>query len=201
MGTQGTDPGTPALPDLRPLHKRATQRFVGYVKQIQPHQWTSPTPCSEWDVRALVDHVVRWNVFVPEFIAGRSVADIEAPFERDVLGKDPAASAAVSARAAVEAFASPGAMERIVHHPFGELPGAQVVYLRLFDNAIHGWDLARAIGADDKIDPDIVSTLHAGSLSQRELLRASGHFGPTEIAVPASADLQVHLLGLLGRSA
>ena len=162
-------------------------------------QWNATSPCTDWDVRALVDHVVRWNVLTPELLAGRSLAEIDAPFERDVLGQDPAAAAQSSMQQAIDAFDAPGALERIVPHPFGAVPGAQVVYLRLFDNAIHGWDLARALGINARIDPDIAETLYHASLSQREMIRASGHFGPAEVAVPEDADIQTLLLGLLGR--
>jgi uncharacterized protein (TIGR03086 family) len=189
------------LPDLRPLHARACQHFLGYLRQVQPTHWGAPTPCTDWDVRTLVDHVVRWNSFVPEFMAGRSLAEMDAPFERDVLGQDPVAAAQASVGEAVNAFAAPGALERIVNHPFGTVPGAQVVYWRLFDNTIHGWDLARALGLAAQIDADIVQRLYATSLGEREQIRASGHFGPAEVPVPEDADTQVRLLGLLGRKA
>jgi uncharacterized protein (TIGR03086 family) len=196
-----TGAGATAPPDLRGAHARAARRFAEHVGQITSDQWHLPTPCSDWDVRVLVDHVVRWSDFVPEFLAGRSLQEIEAPFERDVLGEDPAASAARSANAAVAAFDAPGAMERLVHHPFGEVPGAQVVYLRLVDFAIHDWDLMRAIGLDEPMDAETVAVLYAVSLTQREVIRASGHFGPAEVPIAAGADLQTQLLGLLGRRA
>jgi uncharacterized protein (TIGR03086 family) len=196
-GTSG-DAAT-APPDLRALHDRAARRFVEHVARIASDQWHLGTPCSEWDVRALVDHVARWNAFVPEFLAGRSLADIVAPFERDVLGDDPIAASRDSARQAVVAFDAPGALERLVHHPYGEIPGAQVLYLRLFDNTIHDWDLMRALGIDEPLDADAAAVLYAGSLAQREVIRASGHFGIAEVAVATDADVATRLLGLLGR--
>jgi uncharacterized protein (TIGR03086 family) len=186
-------------PDLRALHERACLRFVDYVGRIQAHQWTAPTPCADWDVRALVDHVVRWNVLVPEFLAGQSIDDMEAPLARDVLGDDPVAAAAASVRIAVEAFTRDGALEMIVHHPLGEIPGSQMLFNRVFDNTIHAWDLARGLGIDDQMDPETASLLFAVSDSQRAQIRASGAFGPEEIPVPADADVQTRLLGVLGR--
>ena len=199
MASQDGGGNGAALPDMRPMHASATRQFVKYVERIQPHQWELPTPCSGWNVRTLVDHVVRWNTFVPQFMAGHSLADMDAPFERDVLGSDAVAAATDSSQAAVAAFESPGALERIVHHPVGEMTGAQVLYLRLFDNVVHGWDLARAVGIDASIDPEIANLLYLVSLSQREAIRASGHFGPAEVPVGPDADTQARLLGLLGR--
>ena len=66
--------------------------FVDYVGRVQAHQWQAPTPCADWDVRTLVDHVVRWNTLVPDFLAGQSMDDMVAPMARDVLGDDPARS-------------------------------------------------------------------------------------------------------------
>jgi uncharacterized protein (TIGR03086 family) len=189
------------MADVRALHERAAHRFAEHVMGVELDQWRLPTPCTDWDVRALVDHVVRWNTFVPEFLGGRRVDEIPEAFTRDVLGSDPARAADRSASGAIETFNEPGALERLVHHPYGELPGSQVLYLRLFDNVIHGWDLLRALGKDEPLDPDAVAILWAGSLAQRELIRASGHFGPAEVAVPEDADLQTRLLGLLGRRA
>jgi uncharacterized protein (TIGR03086 family) len=99
----------------------------------------------------------------------------------------------------VVAFDAPGALERLVHHPYGEIPGAQVLYLRLFDNTIHDWDLMRALGIDEPLDADAAAVLYAGSLAQREVIRASGHFGIAEVAVATDADVATRLLGLLGR--
>ena len=188
------------LPDLRAPHEAACRRFVGYVRRIQSDQWPAPTPCSDWDVRALVDHVVRWNTFVPDFLAGRSVADMTDPFGRDVLGADPADAAARSVDQAVAAFNAPDALETMVDHPYGHMPGAQVLYLRLFDNTIHGWDLATALGIAHPIDAEVAGLLYAVSDTQRDAIRASGAFGP-EISVPPEADIQTRLLGLLGRQA
>jgi uncharacterized protein (TIGR03086 family) len=201
MGSDASNASEAAtLPDLRPLHARACQHFIEYVERVRADQWVLPTPCSDWDVRALVDHVVRWNTFVPEFMAGRALADISAPFERPVLGDDPATAAAASARAAVAAFATPGALQKIVRHPFGDAPGAHVVYLRLFDNTVHAWDLARALGIDDTIEPEIAELLYGASLAQRDAIRASGHFGRAEIPTGPEMGIQARLLGLLGRT-
>ncbi|HEY3063072.1 MAG TPA: hypothetical protein VGL99_29205 [Chloroflexota bacterium] len=66
------------------------------------------------------------------------------------------------------AFEAPGALERLVHHPFGDAPGAYMLYLRLFDNAIHGWDLATVLRLDNWLDDDIIAELYAASDAQRE---------------------------------
>jgi uncharacterized protein (TIGR03086 family) len=186
--------------DLLAVHRRATEEFVARARAIRDDQWHLPTPCTEWDVRPLVDHVVRWNRLVPDLVAGRSVAEMDRPFERDVLGDNPRAAAEASARAASEAFAVSGALERIVHHPQADMPGAQALYQRVFDNVVHAWDLARAIGADERLDPDLVRIVYEFTKPYEQALQASGAFAP-KVAVPSDADPQTQLLALLGRRA
>jgi uncharacterized protein (TIGR03086 family) len=152
------------------------------------------------DVRALVDHVVRWNRLVPLLVERRTAPEMAYLFESDVLGDDPRAAWAGSAHAASAAFARDGAMERLVHHPLGDMPGAQCAFLRVFDNVVHAWDLARAISADETLDPELVQVLYEWVVPRRELIQASGAFGrPTD--VPPDADRQTVLLALLGRRA
>ena len=192
---------TAAAPDLREVHARAALHFADLVAQVKPDQWQSPTPCHDWDVRALVDHVIRWNTLIPDFLEGRSVAEMDRPFERDVLGAEPAIQARQSAQAAIQAFAAPGAMDRTVRHMIGDIPAAQALFLRMADNSIHGWDLARAIGADTRIDDVELAILYAFATEHRAEVRASGAFGAAEVEVPETADTQTKVLGMLGRAA
>jgi uncharacterized protein (TIGR03086 family) len=208
LGTGGrlTTRGDTSLPeargavDLLGLHERACARFVKTVAQVRDDQWGMPTPCSEWDVRALVDHVVRWNCMVPDLLSGKSVAEMDRPFERDVLGDDPRAATEASVHDAIRAFSQPGVLERTIHHPWGDKPGQEVLGLRLFDTTIHTWDLARAIGAEDRMDPEVVPLLLALATSQRSEIRASGAFGTAEVEPGPNADQQAQLLGILGRA-
>src|SRR5262249_56096510 len=79
----------PVRHDVVALHARACQRFGELVQQIDARQWTLPTPCPQWNVRALVDHVVRWNQAVPRQLDGATVAQLAAELGDDVLGADP----------------------------------------------------------------------------------------------------------------
>jgi uncharacterized protein (TIGR03086 family) len=186
-------------PDLRALHECACHHFVEYVERVRPEQWEAPTPCTDWNVRALVDHVIRWNTLVPEFLAGHTLDEMDAPFERDILGDDPVAAARDSVGMSIVAFAAPDALERTIHHLIGDIPGSHAIFLRLLDNVVHGWDLATALGLDYRMDPTALGALYAACDAQRAQIRASGAFGAHEIDVPSDADMQLRLLGLLGR--
>jgi uncharacterized protein (TIGR03086 family) len=202
VSTSDAQTGTAAGIDYRALHERASKHFAQLVACVADDQWGLATPCSEWNVRALVDHVVRWNTLVPDLLNGLSIQEMTQPFERDLLGADPAAGAARSAREAVAAFAADDALERIVRHPLlGEVPASYAIFLRIFDNAVHGWDLARSIGADEQIDSEILGALVPFVNEQRAAIRASGAYGPTEVDVEPNADALTRMLGILGRRA
>ncbi len=186
--------------DLVALHQRALEVAQRYIAGIAPDQWTLPTPCTEWDLRALVNHIVGENLWVGELAAGKTIAEVGDALDGDVLGDDPLAAAEAAARVAGEAFARPEAMEQVFHLSYGDLPGAVYASHRFLDLLIHGWDVARASGQDTALDPELVETCYRLVEPQREIIRMSGVFGP-EVTVPADADLQTKLLALLGRHA
>ncbi|HEU5111616.1 MAG TPA: TIGR03086 family metal-binding protein, partial [Micromonosporaceae bacterium] len=134
--------------DILDLYGRSLDEFVARVRAVDDTLWSAPTPCAGWDVRQLVNHVVyedRWTV--PLF-AGRTIAEIGDRFEGDLLGADPAATAADAAAEARAAVAEPGALERTVHLSFGPTPAAEYATQLLADHLVHAWDVAVAVGAD-----------------------------------------------------
>jgi len=71
-------------------------------------------------------------------------------------------------------------------------------HLMVGDIVIHTWDLARATGLDETMDPDLVPQMLAGMEPMDEMLRQSGHYGP-RVEVPADADVATRLLAFTGR--
>ncbi|WFE21839.1 TIGR03086 family metal-binding protein [Solwaraspora sp. WMMD937] len=182
-------------------YEQASRYFCDLVAQIGADQWSAPTPCSEWDVRALVDHVVRGNLAVVPVLDGIELAelgrlDIARP-DFDVLGHDPLTAVRRSVDVAVEAFTRPGVLDTVVHHPAGDMRGRRLAGLCFNDNLVHGWDLAQAIGVDAALDPVLVEAALAylapvaDSLPRRYFATAP-EVGPT-------TDRQIQLLALLGR--
>ena len=102
------------MADLAQLHRRGAAEFTRRVDAIRDDQWHLPTPCAEWDVRALVNHVTAENLWVPPLLAGRTGPEVGDRFEGDVLGDDPRAAWQASMDAALEAVESPGALDRTV---------------------------------------------------------------------------------------
>ena len=168
------------------------------VRVVGAGQWHDPTPCAEWDVRQLANHVVNELRWLPPLLEGRTMEEVGDRFDGDLLGADPQRACQEAGREAVEAAREPGVAERTVHVSFGEIDGKEYLAQVTSDVAIHSWDLARAIGADEALEPDLVEFVY-GYLSPRAAdWRAAGAFAE-EVEVPADADLQTRLLGLAGR--
>ena len=189
--------------DLVELHGRCGRRFAELVAGVGPQQWHDGTPCSQWDVRTLVHHLLSEQLWVPPMFEGLTIEQVGDRFDGDLMGGDASkwpglvASAMTEAHAAV---AQQGALERTVHLSFGDASGREYVMQLTADLAIHSWDLARASGQDDTLDPDAVALLLPWTEASTGLIAGSGMFGPPIDTGPGAPD-DVRLLGLLGRRA
>jgi uncharacterized protein (TIGR03086 family) len=185
---------------LADLHCRAQDLALSYIEGIADDQWDAATPCSEWNVRALVNHLVANNRWVVELAEGKTIAEVGDALDGDVLGEDPIESFRRSVGPACEAFAEQDAMSQTFHLSFGEVPGSLYASERFVDVLIHAWDVATATGQAATLNDDLVGRCHDMVESQREVIRRGDAFGP-EIPVDDDAATQVRLLALLGRRA
>jgi uncharacterized protein (TIGR03086 family) len=179
------------------------QRTLGgaerMVASLGPEELSKPTPCSEWNVRQLLDHMIGVNWAFATGASGQPQAGAPTAGAAP-SGDDPAAAYAASARAAIAARQSPGALERTLNLPFGQIPGAEAIGFNVADQLVHTWDLAKATGRDRTLDPDVAAAVLERS---RQVLgpdrRGPGRpFGPEQ---PCSADAPIHdrLAAFLGR--
>jgi uncharacterized protein (TIGR03086 family) len=185
--------------DVRKLHQRAIESFGARVHAIRDDQWDAPTPCEEWGVRALLNHLVYEMRWMPPLLAGTTIAEVGDRFEGNLLGDDGKAAWDNAAADAVAAVHEDGAMERTVHLSFGDFPGQDYTMQVFADLVVHGWDLARAIGADERIDPDLVEACATWFAPMEEAYRSAGAIGP-RVETPPGADRQTRLLAVFGRS-
>jgi uncharacterized protein (TIGR03086 family) len=133
----------------------AVQRLVDGVK---PDQWTAPTPCSDWNVRQLLQHVTNGNVIFAAIATGERAPGPITPEERavDWLGADPAAGFRATGKILHDAFVTPGFLESRHETPvMGEQSGTTMVHMRINELLIHGWDLARATGQPADLPEDL----------------------------------------------
>jgi uncharacterized protein (TIGR03086 family) len=176
----------------------ANDEFARRLRLVGHDDWQRATPCSEWDVRALVNHVVGANVRYQLLLHGAPSEQVEATCTVDHLGDDAVASFVETAQRVVACFHEDGALERISHHAAGDRTGRDLLSMRILDAAIHAWDLARAIGVDEDLNDDIVTFLlaYTAGLDLGPQQRA---FAPPDAEAPRNASPQDQLLHRLGR--
>jgi uncharacterized protein (TIGR03086 family) len=180
------------------LLSRADHGFTERLVLVRRDQWAARTPCTAWDVRALVNHVVGANRRYMMLLHGATANEVDATRTADHLGDDPVASFVATAAELRAAFREPGAMARTARHPAGERTGIQLLEMRVLDVGVHTWDLARAIGADESLDPKVV----AFALTLQDTFqegRARNSFAPPPGEAPADLSAQDRLLQLVGR--
>jgi uncharacterized protein (TIGR03086 family) len=176
----------------------ANDEFARRLRLVGPGDWRRPTPCSEWDVRALVNHVVGGCVRHQMLLHGARTREVEATRAVDHLGADPVAAFGAAADAVVRSFCEDGALERTVHHAAGDRTGRELLSMRVLDSAIHGWDLARAIGAEETLDEEVVTFLLRYT-SGLDLGPGQRAFTPADAEVPRASSSRDRLLHRLGR--
>lgn len=184
--------------DLARVHAEAAAAFAERATGIGDGDWGRPTPCAEWSVRELVNHVVAGNLWTAELTRGRTIEDVGDALDGDLLGDQPVQAVERSAAIASAAFEADGVMEAPCAVSYGPVPGAVYCGHRTVDLVGHGWDLATATGQDAAINPAHVKACLEIVEPQFELLRASGMFGDAVDPGPA-ADPEHRLLCMLGR--
>ncbi|MBM6400079.1 TIGR03086 family metal-binding protein [Phycicoccus sonneratiae] len=180
------DPQTPA-----DRHREVASTFGARVRGTR--DWDVPAPVEGWDARAVVEHLTTW---FPAFLATSGVAFPAQPSAaEDPVGAWEAQTAAVQALLDDPATAG----QRLDNPHLGSMTVAQATdMIYTTDVLLHTWDLARATGQDDRMDPEVCAALVEGMAGVEESMRSSGQYGP-RVPVPDDADPQTRLLGFIGR--
>lgn len=179
--------------------QRTVRDFQATLAGVRDDQWTAPTPCTEWDVRMLVNHVTSELAWVSPLVAGQTIADVGDRFDGDLLGGDPKGAFAAAASEAVASITAPGALDGFVQLSYGRDTTASYADQISLDCLIHRWDLARGAGAADALPDDLVAWALAYVTPMKDQLAGSGLYG-TEVPVGSDASPQTRLLAMLGRT-
>jgi uncharacterized protein (TIGR03086 family) len=139
----------------RELFDGAAAQLVERVAGVPATAWDRPTPCAEWDLRALLQHVVNELRWIPPLLDGATVAEVGDRFDGDLLGDDPAGATTDAARDAVAAVGVVDP-ERTVHLSYGDVTAAYYLNQVGLDVFVHTWDLARATGQDGAVPDALV---------------------------------------------
>ena len=179
--------------------RRRADAFEATVAAVPGSDWSRPSPCTEWDARDVVRHVVDMHA-VMLHPYGRT------PRPAPTVDQDPLAALQAARADVQELLDDPELATQVVQSPAGTMPGAAMIDgVISADLVLHRWDLARATGQDDTFEPDELARMWPGLQQIPDVMRVPGAFGPgvvvfgPEVPVPADAPLQDRALGLLGR--
>ena len=188
------------MPTTGDLYIRAMGSTRVYVDGVRPDQWHGPTPCSEWDVKQVVNHIIGENLWAAELFQGKTIGEVGSRLDGDLARSDPGRAYAASVEAATPVVSAPGAMETICRLSFGDFSGSDYAAQLFMDLLVHGWDIARATGQDSRLDPGLVQACLPIAQHITSQFRSAGVFGEN-LSVSPDADPQTKLLALVGRRA
>ncbi len=157
---------TQIITDPRPLYRDAVAWVAGLAAAVPADRMAGPTPCAEFDVRALLGHLVTTARKVRGFAEGTdtlAVPHVSTGIPDAALAR----AYATDADAACTAWSEDSLLEVRVRAPWGEVPGREVLWGHLNEALVHGWDLAVATGQDPEADPALAG--HALAWATRAL--------------------------------
>ncbi len=169
------------------------------VRLVPADAWSNASPCSQWTARDVLGHVIGIQRWI-ETLALGTQATID-PWDNpgQVAGDDPAAAWASVRDAVLAALDAPGVLNRVIESFVGLESIDTAIGWNVVDTTVHTWDIARAAGVDEAIDPALVAHVAAQVEPRVDHLRESTFIGaPAEC--PPDADSTTRLLALLGRA-
>jgi uncharacterized protein (TIGR03086 family) len=174
------------------------------VSDIREDQWSNPTPCPQWSVRTLVNHLVVGNRMSARTVRGEAPPpweELRHLYDTDQLGTDPLRSYREAGSELLDAFSQPTVLERVFQAPVGVVLGTVLFHLRLTELLIHGWDLAHATGQATTFPEELVTEAFAFSSGPTapNVPRTGHPFGPVQ-TVADDAPAIDRLAAYLGRA-
>jgi uncharacterized protein (TIGR03086 family) len=183
--------------DLLDLFERSTawtaEKVRGAVDQLD-----AQTPCEEWSVRRLIDHLLFGQQMFASGPSGGSVAPPAGP-PPELVGDDPVAQYEDARKATLHAYSQPGVLESMLND--GKVPAAQIVAIAFTDQLVHGWDLAKCTGQDATMPPDLAAAA-LGVVNGRipDEARGPDKNFKAAVSVPEDTSDQDKLIAYLGRT-
>ncbi|HEX5494750.1 MAG TPA: TIGR03086 family metal-binding protein [Mycobacteriales bacterium] len=180
------------MSEISDRYSRIAAGFASRMENVPASRWSAPTPCTEWTVRDLVAHVITTHRRMAALLAGTDPVPVDP--EADLRAQWQAVTGAIRDALADEALAS-----TVVSHTFGDQPFESLVSGALCtDTLVHTWDLARATGQDERLDPDAVPRSAEFTATIDAVIRVPGGLAAKVEPAP-DADAQTRFLNFCGR--
>ncbi len=172
------------------------------VRDLPLDRLTAPSPCSEWDVRAVLNHVLGTLWLADGMFADRAPRHAIQPGglpDTDLAGDDPATAFKEAAAAALASARIEGTLTRVHHTPIGDMPGPVLAGFTALDLVVHGWDMAHAADLPIAVPDDLLA--YVSEFAQQAVNESiRGHLVGPAVAVPESAPMLDRLIGHMGRT-
>jgi uncharacterized protein (TIGR03086 family) len=176
----------------------ARAEFARLVALVPIASLEDPTPCSEWTLRLVLNHVVTGTQWFTTVVLGEPQPDRSI----DQIRSDPSGAFALRADEFRAAMSAPGALEGTYTHAVGTVSGERYILMRVNEYLCHGWDVATTIGATPSFPAELSRKCLAMMEAQMEgrVREAGKGFGLELDAGPAPSDYE-RLIAFAGRSA
>jgi uncharacterized protein (TIGR03086 family) len=178
------------------LLEKSLDQAARCIKFVRGEHLHNQTPCTDWDLQALLNHLVAEILWIPDMAAGKTIAQVGNKYEGDVLRGDAVQALTDASKAAMAAISS--RMADIAHLSYADVPMAAYLKEIAADVVIHTWDVAQGLHSTLLLDDGIVAAVYKNTLPRLDEYAASGLFA-APVSVSDDADLQTKLLGLVGR--
>ena len=184
------------------MYEAAAQGFRQRLSGVQSDQMSSPTPCTEWDVKSLINHNINAAGFAEGVFRGNVTVN-----PQDISGPVPGANALEAFDAGiakvVEAAKASGPLDQQIDTPIGKMTRGEFLIDMSWDLLVHTWDLAKGTNQNTTLDSGLVEVMYHAYEPQMDEMRQMefGGIKPmgAEVSVPASASLQDRFIGMMGR--
>jgi uncharacterized protein (TIGR03086 family) len=182
------------MTQIQDSYRTVSNGFDAVVRSVTPDKWDTQSPCELWSGRDVVAHVVAGHRSVIAAVRGGEPTPLGAD-------EDPTQAWAEASGAIDEIAGDPQTLAEEVDGPAGRMPAGELIgRFVTMDVLVHTWDLARTVGADERLDEVSVERAYAAVKPMDEMMRRPKAFGP-KLDPPPGADLQTEFLYFLGRRA
>ena len=184
--------------DSKILFTRVLDQITECVLTIETKQLDRPTPCSEWNLRQLLNHTVYELLWMPDLLGGKTVAQVGTKYDGDVLGSGIQISWQGAAEAA-EAAVEKARLSDMVHLSSTEKTVDKYIEEMAMEILVHGWDICQSLGYSLLFEPDVAQAVYDSTLPHKDEMVEAGMV-KDPIDVPEDSPVEVKLLGIMGRS-
>lgn len=183
--------------DTKELFTHSLEQATSAVKCVETAHFSNSTPCKDWDCRTLVNHMLYELAWVPDVLAGKTIAEVGNIYDGDLLGNDHHHAWHLAAHKAADAVLKAD-LHKTVHLSFADEEAEYYIQQVAGDFLLHAWDVDQSLKCSLVFPKSVAQALYSIIESQKDVFTSSGLFDKP-VKVPKTARMQTKLLALVGR--